>query len=147
MEDDNPCKEMTTKWKEKTRIQKTSTLKKKSDISKEFQFPKNRDVSTPIPSRSPQIQWTLPKISKELPQKADKSTPPNILKTIAYETIDRYPQTSIKAYTDGSAEEATKNGGYGSFICIPQRESPVSIYGPCGRHCNNYEADGRYNCY
>ena len=98
------------------------------------QFPQNRDVSTPIPSRSPQIQWTLPKISKELPQKADKSTPPNILKTIAYETIDRYPQTSIKAYTDGSAEEATKNGGYGSYICIPEK-SPVSINGPCGRHC------------
>ena len=49
MEDDNPCKEMTTKWKEKTRIQKTSFLKKTSDISKEFQFPKNRDVSKPIP--------------------------------------------------------------------------------------------------
>ena len=132
---------MTAKWKQKNRIQKTSFLKKTSEITKEFQFPKNRDVSSPIPTRSPLMQWTIPKISKELPQKADKSTPPNILKSIAYETIERYPQSSIKAYTDGSAEEATKNGGYGSYICIPQSESPVSIYGPCGRYCNNYEAE------
>ena len=108
MENDSPCKEMTAKWKQKNRIQKTSFLKKTSEITKEFQFPKNRDVSSPIPTRSPLMQWTIPKISKELPQKADKSTPPNILKSIAYETIDRYPQSSIKAYTDGSAEEATK---------------------------------------
>ena len=141
MEEDNPCRDMTSKWKQKTRIKKTSFLRKTTEIATSFQFPEQREISTPITSRSPHTEWKLPKISKGLIQKGDKSMPSNILKTIAYETIDRYSPTSIKAYTDGSAEKATRNGGYGSYICIPQQETPTSIKGPCGKFCNNYDAE------
>ena len=104
-------------------------------------FPESRETTEPIPSNSPNTQRLLPTISKELSQKGDKSTPPNILKTIANETIDRIPTEAIKAYTDGSAINATRNGGYGSYISIPQLQEPISIYGPCGRYCNNYDAE------
>ena len=116
MEEDNPCKDMVANWKQKARIKKTSFLKKTTEIATSFQFPENRETSTPIPTRSPHTQWRMPKISKDLIQKGDKSMPPQVLKTIAYETIDRYSPSSIKAYTDGSAEKAPRNGGYGSYI-------------------------------
>ena len=141
MEEDNPCKDMVANWKQKARIKKTSFLKKTTEIATSFQFPENRETSTPIPTRSPHTHWRMPKISKDLIQKGDKSMPPQVLKTIAYETIDRYSPSSIKAYTDGSAEKATRNGGYGSYICIPQQETPISLKGPCGKFCNNYDAE------
>ena len=106
-----------------------------------MKLPESRETTEPIPKNSPNTNWQLPKISKELSQKADKSTPTNILKTIANETIDRIPPEAIRAYTDGSATNATRNGGYGSFIYIPQQQEPISIYGPCGRYCNNYDAE------
>ena len=105
-----------------------------------FNF-QNREISTPITSRSFHTEWKLPKISKGLIQKGDKSVPSNILKTIAYETVNRYSPTSIKAYTDGSAEKATRNGGYSIYICIPQQETPTSIKGPFGKSCNNHDAE------
>ena len=39
-----------------------------------------------------------------------------MLKTLANETIDNYDHHLIKAYTDGSVEKATKNGGFGCYI-------------------------------
>ena len=83
MEEDNPCKRMTSESRKRNRIQKTSFLKKSEQIAKEMNFPKNRETTEPLPSNSPNTQWLLPKISKELSQKEDKSTPANILKTIA----------------------------------------------------------------
>ena len=141
MGEDNPCKRMTSQLRQRNRIQKTSFLKKSGQLAKDMMFPESRETTEPIPKISPNTKWQLPKISKELSQKADKSTPTNILKTIANETIDRIPPEAIRAYTDGSATNATRNGGYGSFISIPQLQEPISIYGPCGRYCNNYDAE------
>ena len=104
-------------------------------------FPENRESITAITPNSPNMERKMPSISKELHQRGDKSTPPNILKTMAYETIDRYHPTMIKAYSDGSAQEATRNGGYGSYISLPQSNDPIKIYGPCGTYCNNYDAE------
>ena len=132
---------MTTQWKERNRIQKTSFLKRTKGIAFEYKFPGSRDILTTVPTKSPKIERKKPKICKELLEKGDKSTPPNILKTMAYETIDRYHQIMIKAYSDGSAQNATRNGGYGSYICIPQSQHPIEIYGPCGKYCNNYDAE------
>ena len=141
MEPENPCRKMITEWNPKNRIQKTSFLKKTTEIASKYKFPENRSISKPITTKSPNIELKLPTISKELHIKCDKSTPPNILKTIADETIDRYDPDSIKAYTDGSAENATKNGGYGGYICIPQTNKPISIKGPCGKYSSNYDAE------
>ena len=141
MELDNPCRKMTLQTKQRNRIQKTSFLKKTSEIAPQYNFPESRETSHPITSKSPNTEWILPSISKELSQGADKSTPQNILKTLAYETIDNYDSNIIKAYTDGSAENATKNGGFGCYICIPQTAETISHYGPCGKYCNNYNAE------
>ena len=141
MEPENPCRKMTLQPKLRNRIQKTSFLKKASDIASGFNFPKNRETLQPITSNSPNTELIKPTISKELLQGGDKSTPTNILKTLAYDTIDSYEQHLIKAYTDGSAENATKNGGFGCYICIPQTNETIDFYGPCGKNCNNYEAE------
>ena len=141
MEPDNPCKEMTLQPKQRNRIQKTSFLKKASEIASDFNFPKQRETSQPITSKSPNTELIMPTISKELLHGGSKTTPANILKTLADETIDNYDPNLIKAYSDGSAENATKNGGFGSFIYIPQTKETINLYGPCGKNCNNYEAE------
>ena len=122
-------------------MERTSFLKRSKEIASNYKFPENRESITAITSNSPNMERKMPNISKELHQRGDKSTPPNILKTMAYETIDRYHPTMIKAYSDGSAHNATRNGGYGSYISLPQSKNPIKIFGPCGTYCNNYDAE------
>ena len=56
---------------------------------------------------------------------------------------DDYPGESwIRAYTDGSAEEAVRNGGAGVYIEYPNL-STKEISLPTGTHCNNYESEIR----
>ena len=81
MGEDNPCKRMTSQLRQRNRIQKTSFLKKSDQIAKDMKFPESRETTEPIPKNSPNTNWQLPKISKELSQKADKSTPTNIYGT------------------------------------------------------------------
>ena len=53
----------------------------------------------------------------------------------------RYPQSSwIQAFTDGSAENAVRNGGSGVFIKFPGG-TPDSLSIPVGDLCSNYRAE------
>ena len=141
LEEDNPCKTMTTEWTPKRRIKKTSFLKKATEIASNHHFPEARETTQVITSNPPNTEWKLPKICKDLLEKADKSTPPPILRILAYETIESYPDSSIKAYTDGSAVNATRKGGYGGYLVPPYTTDTMSISGPCGEYCNNYDAE------
>ena len=52
-----------------------------------------------------------------------------------------YPAaTWTHVYTDGSAENATRNGGYGAYIKAPGRP-PITVSAPGGRLCSNYKAE------
>ena len=64
------------------------------------------------------------------------------LKTMTMDEIDkRYPATAWnQIYTDGSAENAIRNGGCGVFIMRPGLPS-VSLSKPGGSLCSNYKAE------
>ena len=66
---------MTTEWTPKRRIKKTSFLKKATEIASNHHFPEARETTQVITSNPPNTEWKLPKICKDLLEKADKSTP------------------------------------------------------------------------
>ena len=78
----------------------------------------------------------IPQISSEDPQAEF------IKRNIAEDHCDeRYPQDSwIRAYTDGSATDAVKDGGAGVYIRY-QDGSTTSKAIPTGIHCTNYRAE------
>ena len=78
----------------------------------------------------------IPKISSEDPQ-ADF-----IKRNIAEEHCDeRYPKDSwIRAYSDGSATDAVKDGGAGVYIKYHDGNT-ISKATPTGVHCSNYRAE------
>ena len=63
-----------------------------------------------------------------------------ILKNAAQETVLSYPETWTHVYTDGSAEEATKNAGWGVWILKPDGNT-VEMFDACGADSSNYEAE------
>ena len=69
-----------------------------------------------VPALVPNKALKKPKTQKYLLEKASKSTSPPILRFLALETIDSYPNTNIKAFTDGSDVRVVRNGGY-LWIC------------------------------
>ena len=88
-----------------------------------------------IGSHQADIQMNIPGIHS-------KEQLPEELKALALEWMDtRYNQESwIHAFTDGSATEATRNGGGGVFIRFPNSDT-VKISVPGGRRCSNYRAE------
>ena len=141
MEDSNPCKKMVENWKSRDRIKKTSFLKTALPLAEENRFPEERITSRTIPSQAPDQKLRKPKTQTLLLNGADKTVPPPLLKTLALETIYNYPENAIHAFTDGSAVRAIHNGGYGSVITVPEREEPITLSGPCGTYCTNYDAE------
>ena len=141
MEEDNPCRKMVENWKPSERIKKPSFLKVATQLAEGNHFPEERETTRTIPTLAPNRALNNPKTQTSLLEKAGKSTSPPILKLLALETIDSYPDTNIKAFTDGSAVRATRNGGYGSVIILPSKEQQTLLSGPCGAYCSNYDAE------
>ncbi len=50
---------------------------------------------------------------------ASKAYPAHLLKGLAAETIDKYPNTMTQVYTDGSAPNAVEQAGYGLSLQYP----------------------------
>ena len=83
-----------------------------------------------------EIRTTIPGITtKENQSEA-------VLRALALEEIDKhYPAASwTHIYTDGSAENVTRNGGCGAYIKRPGK-LPLSVSSPGGILCSNYRAD------
>ena len=81
-------------------------------------------------------------IQKKIPGIHSKEQPPAELKALASELIDEHYNSNewTHVFTDGSAEEAVRNGGSGVFIRYPDgKTSKISI--PGGRRCSNYNAE------
>ena len=141
MDEENPCRKMTENWTPIDRIQKTSFLKKANEIAETFHFPQERKPTPIIPETGPHQELRKPICRPELLEKVDKDTPQPILKLLAYETIESYPEDIIHAYTDGSSVNAVANGGCGSVIDTPCQEELILISRPCGKYCDNYDAE------
>ena len=64
------------------------------------------------------------------------------MRPLALEEIDKhYPVASwTHIYTNGSAENATRNGGCGAYIKRPGKP-PFSVSAPGGILCSNYRAE------
>ena len=83
-----------------------------------------------------EIRTTIPGITtKENQSEA-------VLRALALEEIDKhYPAaTWTHIYTDGSAANATRNGGCGAYIKRPHKP-PLSVSAPGGILCSNYRAE------
>ena len=65
---------------------------------------------------------------------------PYILKAIA--SSFKYPNSAIKAYTDGSSFKATIFAGHGIHLKFPDGSSE-DLCEPCGNICSNYTAEIR----
>ena len=83
-----------------------------------------------------EIRTTIPGITSKDNQSE------SVLRALALEEIDRrYPTASwTHIYTDGSAENATRNGGCGAHIKRPGKP-PLSASAPGGILCSNYRAE------
>ena len=110
---------------------KTSFLKVATQLAENNHFPEERATTAIVPALAPNKALKKPKTQTSLLEKASKSTSPPILRLLALETIDSYPNTNIKAFTDGSAVRAIRNGGYGSVIMTPSKEESTLLSGPC----------------
>ena len=64
------------------------------------------------------------------------------MRALALREIDKhYPATTwTHIYTDGSAENVTRNGGCGAYIKRPDKP-PLSVSAPGGILCSNYRAE------
>ena len=92
--------------------------------------------SWPLETLHAEIRTTIPGITtKENQSEA-------VLRALALEEIDKhYPAASwTHIYTDGSAENATRNGGCGAYIKRPGKP-PLSASAPGGILCSNYRAE------
>ena len=62
------------------------------------------------------------------------------LKRAAEKTILSYPDEWTHVYTDGSAEEGTRNAGWGVWMEEPNGKTK-ELYGACGDNSTNYDAE------
>ena len=69
---------------------------------------------------------------------ASKADSAHILKSLAAETIDTYPNTITHVYTDGSVLNAVEQAGYHLTI---QYTDATRKSEACRQHCNNYDAE------
>ncbi|XP_062614077.1 uncharacterized protein LOC134275799 [Saccostrea cucullata] len=83
-------------------------------------------------------------IHTSVPQITAKNEQSDLVKktfTISMIPEEQYPSTSwIRVYTDGSAKNATTEGGAGIYIEYPNGEKQSEAI-PTGLHCSNYKAE------
>ena len=140
-EEDHPNRRTVDNWEEVKRLKQTSLMDKAKDLEEKQNLPQNRKLETKCPFPPPWQDLRQPTIKTSLLDKSvNKQTVPTILKACALETIDSYPPSSVKIYTDGSAFRATKLAGYGVFVKYPDG-STETLSEACGKNSSNYEAE------
>ena len=129
----------------KNRLKRKSFKHKLKDLKKE-----NADLLEADPEKCEELTvsvWasrtSLPEVRTEIPGLAAKGTQaPELQKALTLEMIQsRYPKSTwTHAFTDGSAENAVRNGGSGACIRRPDgTTSSLSI--PAGDLSSNYRAE------
>ena len=86
--------------------------------------------------RTLQIRKTVPGIELKATQSAE------VQRVLTLEMLDcTYPSSTwTRVYTDGSAQDATKNGGSGALLKHPD-DTAQTISVPAGALCTNYRAE------
>ena len=103
-------------------------------------------VPKPIPSVKTIPSWKrgqLPRMCTKVPGVADKGCPPEPeRKSLTLEYVDtKYPeeqwtQKNSGAYSDGSAAEATRDGGGGVYIRYNDGTAQINFHQLQSRSCN-----------
>ena len=98
-------------------------------------IPTSRPQQTLNPKLAPKIETDIPGILAKQHQMNESK------KALALEHIHhKYPSKKwTHAYTDGSATEATKDGGAGILIKLKTMEEEISL--PTGRYSSNFRAE------
>ena len=137
----HPAKKLVERWTPKHRIKNKSILHHVQSIREKTKLPEERAPLRKIPSKPPNELCSPPEIETTLKRKnVTKKSDPVVLKFAAEETVHSYPDDWTHVYTDGSAEEATKNAGWGIWIKNPNG-STEELYDACGANNSNYDAE------
>ena len=91
------------------------------------QIPEPMHQASSIP---PWKKKSIPTIITSIPGITDKESQPDLVrKNISMDHIETHykPDSWTRAYTDGSAEEALKNGGAGVYINYERRETKLAF--------------------
>ncbi|KAK7108155.1 hypothetical protein V1264_015944 [Littorina saxatilis] len=110
----------------------------------------NADILTPSPTQCEPLtstDWTPQRLGAEIrtsiPGVTSKQNQSDAaLRALALDEIhQRYPASKwTLAYTDGSAEDATRNGGSGAYILQPKKP-PTTLSAPSGALSSNFKAE------
>ena len=121
MPTNHPAKILVDKWVPKNRIKSQSILHHAKKLREKTILPDNRKPLLKTLKVPPNKQPIPPDINSKLfgNEKITKKSDPLTLKTAAEKTILNYPENWTHVYTDGSADEATKNAGWGVWIQKP----------------------------
>ena len=103
-------------------------------------LPKNRAKLKKTSLAPPNLQPSPPEIKTELKEKAMKKSDLMDLKRAAEKTVLSYPEEWTHVYTDGSAEEGTRNACWGVWIKEPDGKTK-ELFGACGDNSTNYDAE------
>lgn len=137
----HPSKKLVERWTPKHRIKNKSILHHVQDIKGKTKLPEERAPLQKTSSKPPNKLCSPPEIETTLKRKnVTKKSDPVVLKYAADETIRSYPDDWTHVYTDGSAEEATKNAGWGIWIRNPNG-STEELFDACGANNSNYDAE------
>ena len=139
----HPNKALIQAWRKKTRIKQQSYiyLTRATTLLPEYNLPCSREkIATVAPQPLYRTAYQPTLCPHLIVKSASKAYPAHILKSLATETIDTYPNTMTHVYTDGSALNAVEQAGYGLTIQYPDA-TRKDISEACGQHCNNYDAE------
>ena len=131
MEKNHPAKKLVDNWKPKNRIKAQSILHHVTKLKEKTNLPENRAPLVKINFKPPNISPSPPEINTQLKEKATKKSDLMDLKRAAEKTILSYPDEWTHVYTDGSAEEGTKNAGWGVWIRAPTGKTE-ELFDACG---------------
>ena len=133
-----------TRAPQKTRLKRTSFVKEARKLEQNEPDLKDQ-IPEPIQQTSSVPPWqeqALPTIITSIPGIQNKESQPEIVRrNISLDYIEtRYKSDSwTRAYTDGSAEEAMKNGGAGVYIEYAERQAKIAR--AAGKYSSNFRAE------
>ena len=116
----HPNKALIQSWRKRTRIKQQSYLTRATTLLPEYILPCSREkIATVAPQPLYRTAYQPTLCPHLIVKSASKAYPAHILKSLAAETIDTYPNTMTHVYTDGSALNAVEQAGYGLTIQYP----------------------------
>ena len=128
-------------WRNKTRIKQQSYLTRATTLLPEYNLPCSRGkIATVAPQPLYKTAYQPTLCPHLIVKSASKADPAHILKSLAAEIIDTYPNTMTHVDTDGSALNEVQQAGYGLTIQYPDAMRK-DISEACGQHCNNYDTE------